>query len=971
MNILGNTDQEKFMWYKTMEGVIEKYGDDPPPYILDRIEHEMETITSNRFTDYILMIWDILDFCKTPDRVFEFCRLKNLTPPPDGIIPTGPGRGSVGGSLVCYVIGIHECDPLLFGLYFERFLNPERIAYPDIDCDISQKYRHLVLAYIADTYGEAHVSQIITYSTLSAKTVNEEVLKAANVPSSMIKAVKETIPDEEATMSALQKNKVYMQAMQNIIFPDSRMKVDIKVAEKILKNKNRISEISADDMANVTSVAIGIMSQCEITVKSSWNWEMAIDVMVRLEKLNKHESTHAGGVIVAPIVLEENVPLMKKDGDGVLACQYDMKSVEKLGLLKMDMLGLRTVDVNHETTRLIRQWYDPDFTTAHGISLEDEQAIKLIRDGDTVGIFQIESSGFTQMMKDLDIGGYEAMQRLISEIEKLRDLNITDFMWISAGLAMYRPGPLDAKIEGKTMVEHLVDRKAGREPVVYMFPEEQEYLSETYGIMIYQEQVMARVRQMTGCSMGRADVLRKAMGKKDPVLMKEQMDWFENEAMNHNFTSKELIIEQKRGIVQRAREEIEKFARYGFNKAHTVEYAHICYDNAYYKAHYPVAFYTALLNSIDDTKRRAVIIRDMVRHSIPLLPPLVSKSDMHFTMTDPSTIRFGLGAISGLGDKGLDAILEEKQIRGEFTSVENFRARVPSTLCNVNVMTGLAKCGAFDDIMGNDLVPIHDRATLVASIKDINDAINKLGRKKGKDKPKPSIEEVLAKINQGYASYTVTKAEGDPILYATWEKEVINFFISAHPLDAYRDEMRRWTAIEDTDMDDLPSECYIAGFVANCHETIIKKEGRNKGKTMGFLSVETEFRGYEATMFPGIYESCVPYIKTGNPVVMKCKKDYYKGSASLQVQYVRPLVNEGIRDCPECHMRLYDISPLRLMELKSMFMDHPGLTKVFIHIRHGIYDITIQCTGSIALNDRIIDYVDSIGELSYKETVGV
>jgi len=967
MDVLGNTDQEKYLWYLTTQGIIKRYSDDPPQIIIDRIKREMDVIVGNGFTNYILIIWDIIDFCKSPDRVFAFCEEMDIEPPPDGIIPIGPGRGSVGGSMVCYCLGIHECDPLLFGLYFERFLNSERIAMPDIDTDVSQKYRHIMLAYIAWKYGERHVSQIITYSTLSAKTVNEDVLKLANVPSSMIQSIKDTIPDEPGvTMADLLDNDKYTHAMQSLIFPDANMAVTKPIADKILAN-GRTSGISAGDMVNVTAVAIGTMESCNITVKSSWDWHKATSIMCRLEKLNKHESTHAGGVVVAPVPLDENVPLMKKDGEGVLACQYDMRSVEELGYLKMDMLGLRTTDVNHETTRLIRQWYDPNFITAHDISLDDPDTIKLIQDGDTVGIFQIESSGFTQMMKELDIGGYEAQQRVISEIEKFRHVNIGDFMWISAGLAMYRPGPLDAVIEGKTMVQHLIDRKAGREPVVYLFPEEKEYLYETYGVMIYQEQVMARVRQMTGCSLGRADILRKAMGKKDKIIMRDQMDWFENEAMNHDFTSQELTVEQKKNIVSRAREEIEKFARYGFNKAHTVEYAHNCYDNAYYKAHYPVPFYTALLNSIDDTKRRAVIIRDMVRHGINILPPLVSKSDMHFSMTEPTVLRFGLSSISGLGDKALAHILEEKEKRGEFTSVENFRARVLSTLCNVNAMTNLAKCGAFDDIMENDLVPIHDRATLVASIKSINDAINKLGRKKGKNKPKPTVDEVLDKVAHGQASYSITLAKPDPIQYATWEKEVLNFFISAHPLDAYRDEMARWTAIEDTEPEDLPDEFYVAGFSGGWHETIIKKEGRNKGKAMGFLTIEAEFRAYEATMFPGIYESCLPYIKSGEPIVVKCGKDFYKGQVSLQVKYVRPMRNEGIRDCPECHIKIDNPeNVLQLVQLKSMFDEHPGLTKVYLHVIYGHYSITIACKQTIALNDRIINYADSIGRLTYK-----
>lgn len=408
------------------------------------------------------------------------------------------------------------------------------------------------------------MAQIITYGTLATKTVMEEVLKTANVSLSQIKDVKATVPDDPSItfkdmIEDAKLNEKFMKAMNSVIFPDTVMKINIGNVEKFSKSKHfAVDKVMLEYMNAIRS---GQMKEWDYTVKSSWTVSKAISIMQSLVGLNKHESTHAGGVVVAPVVLDDHVPLLQKD-NGPLACQYDMKSLEELGYLKMDALGLRTVDVNHESDRLVKQWFDPNFDIKK-VPLDDPEAIRLMREGDTVGIFQIESTGFTQMMMDLDIGGYEAHNRVLSDIEKLKNINITDFMWISAGLAMYRPGPLDAIIEGKTMVQHLVDRKAGKEPTTYLIPEEQEYLEETYGIMIYQEQVMARVRQLTGCSYGRADILRKAMGKKDAVLMKEQMDWLTENAMAHNFTTKPMDELQKQRIVARACEEIEKFARYG------------------------------------------------------------------------------------------------------------------------------------------------------------------------------------------------------------------------------------------------------------------------------------------------------------------------------------------------------------------------------------------------------------------------
>lgn len=955
-----------------MDGAHERYGETIPQDVIDRVNMEYEVIIPNKFTDYILMIWDIHEFCRTPDRVFDFCKKKGLTPPPDGIIPIGPGRGSVGGSMVCYCIGITQCDPLLFNLFFERFLNPERIAYPDIDFDISQKYRHIGVAYIIDMYGVEHVSQIITYGTLSKKMVVHDVLASLGVPNSIINEVKKTIPDDPSVeLCDIKDDEKFLKAMKDIPFNGINYTIDCSNVSRILQ----VDKLNEDNKQKAMRVFLGQSKSEQIYINSTFDWEKALHVMLRLEKLNKNASTHAAGVVVAPVELESNVPLMIGKNGGV-ACQYEKQEVESLGYLKMDVLGLRTVDVNYDAEQLVRKWYDPDFRMKD-IPYNDAKAIQLINNGDTAGIFQIEGTGFTQMMKDLDIGGYE-VQRFqdrdisrMSYIEQKRGTEIQDFMWISAGLAIYRPGPLDAVIEGKTMVQHLIDRKLGREPIAYLFPEEKGYLEETYGVLVYQEQVMSRVRQMTGCSYGRADILRKAMGKKDPVLMKEQMDWFKENAMSHNFSNDPLFndMKHKENIVNRASEEIDKFARYGFNKAHSVEYGHICYYNAYFKAHYPDCFYCAILNSLNDKPdKQTLMIRDMLNHDIELLPPDINDSDVNFIMADKNKLRFGLGAIKQFG-KSASIVLKDREENGKYNCVDEFRIRISASDLNKTVMKNLAKCGAFDSLLKNNASEQFDcRATLVETMDELCKQLNKLRRKKPKSDYVPTAEEALEKWKNGAGTYNVTHAVDDPIQYSIWEKEIIKYYISGHPIDAYRDEMRRWGSIQNGDEDMMPEEVYIAGFVEGCHETVIKKEGRNKGKKMGFITIGTEFRTYEGTMFPNIYESCLPYIKNGNPVIMKCKKNWYKDKCTLQVEYIRNMTNEGIRDCPECHIKLNNQDDIiGMMQMKSLFDQHFGNTKVFIHYRDGYNDITIQCGQTIALNDHIINYVESIGQLVYKE----
>lgn len=960
--------QCKYLWHLVYNGALEKYGNPLPDDRLKRLCEEMSIIVGNGFTDYILIVWDIHDFCRDPKRIKEFCEQHGYDIPETGVIPLGPGRGSVGGSSACYCIDIHECDPEKFGLFFERFLNPERIAYPDIDFDISQKHRPLVLQYVQHKYG--NVAQIITYSTLSVRSLTEELLKSAGVSKSFIKMVKDTIPDDTTTtvadvvgdLSDPSKETKFIKALKEIPFPD--LNTTIKNSQINRIKPSSLEKMDHESRTKVTQLMMGMIPTADVTVKSSWTWQRVVSALISLEKLNKHESVHSGGIVVSPTALNDNVPLMKKDGSGVLASQYDMIMLEKMGYLKMDALGLRTVDVNHDAEAMVRKWYDNNFDIKK-VPYNDPKAIDLIRRGDTVGIFQIESSGFTKMMIeifDANSGKFtDSQYELLDDIEGLKLDDIDDFMWISAGLAMYRPGPLDAIIEGKTMVKHLIDRKAGIEPVVYMFDEEIEYLSETYGVMIYQEQVMARVRQMTGCTLGRADVLRKAMGKKNEVLMKAEMDWFENSAMAHDFTARQITEAQKHGIVSRAREEIEKFARYGFNKAHTVEYGHICYRNAYLKANYPVPFYTALLNSeISNQKRLPVIIRDMMRHNMNLLPPLVNVSGLEFIMSSKDEIRFGLSAISGLGDNGTNVLLADRNERGKYKSIEDFRVRIPGTAINKNVLLSLAQCGAFDDILGD----YESRATLVNMVEEVNEKINKLKQKK-KNKQPLSYEELMKKVDE--LDIWIVDKDEDLIEYAIWEKKILKMFISAHPIDAYVDEIERWTAIDDMEIEEMPDEFYIAGFVAGMHTTTIKKEGRNKGKEMGFVTIETINGQYEATLFPGIYETCLPYAKTGNAVVLKGKKSYYNGSWSIQGVYMRNLMNTGIRDCPECHIVIEHKDFANMIALKQMFDEHTGNTDVTLHVMSKAYMISINIPQKIALNDRIIDYVNTIGKVYYKQ----
>ena len=374
----------------------------------------------------------------------------------------------------------------------------------------------------------------------------------------------------------------------------------------------------------------------------------------------------------------------------------------------------------------------------------------------------------------------------------------------------------------------------------------------------------------------------------------------------------------------------------------------------------------------DKPENQTVIIRDAINHGIVLLPPDINQSDVDFIVVDDKTLRFGLGAIKQFG-KSAAIVLSDRKERGTYGSVDEFRIRIAAKDLNKTVIENLAKCGAFDSLLTNNSSDVNFdcRATLVATVPALCESLNKLRRKKPKAIEPPTVDEALEKWENGAGSYAVTKGVDDPIQYSIWEKEILKYYISAHPIDKYTDEIKRWGAIENVDDINLPNVMYIAGFVDGVHETVIKKDGRNKGKKMGFVTIGTAYRTYEATMFPGIYESCLPYLKDGNPVVMKCDKSFYKDNVSLQCEYIRNMTNEGIRDCPECHIRLEDPDNiLGMMELKNLFDQHFGNTKVFIHVMDGYNDITIECGQTIALNDHIINYVESnIGKLGYKPEV--
>src|SRR5437773_696328 len=601
------------------KGLLQRYGDRAKSdrQLQQRLDYELGVLEKTGFISYILIVWDFIHFAK------ERC------------IPVGPGRGSAAGSLVAYVLGITDIDPLQYGLIFERFLNPDRISPPDIDVDFCEARRGEVLEYVRQKYGERRVAQIITFGKLKAKSVVRDVGRVMGLSYRDADRIAKMIPNE-----------------LNITLDSA--------AEKNGELKRAIAS--------------------EPQTKALFEYGKI------LEGLSRNAGVHAAGVVIADRDLTDYIPLCRDVKGNDVISQYPMGPLNDLGLLKMDFLGLKTLTVIEDTLALIHK-REPEFSLKN-ISLNDGDSFALYNRGETIGLFQMESGGMTSTAKQFDV-------RKIDDIIAL--------------IALYRPGPMD-------LIGDYIKRKRGLMKIRYEHPLLQEICAETYGVMIYQEQVMAAASRLAGYSLAQGDLLRRAMGKKDKEKMaKERQNFIEGCARTNK------IPEKKANAIF---DLLEKFAGYGFNKSHSAAYGLISYQTAYLKAHYPVEFMAGLLsNEINNTEKISIFVGECKRMGISILPPDINKSSLKFTpetvtgiggtgagIADPgySAIRYGLAAIKHVGESAMEAVIREREQRGDFISLEDFCTRLDSRIANRKMLESLVKSGAFD-FLG------YDRADLFRS----------------------------------------------------------------------------------------------------------------------------------------------------------------------------------------------------------------------------------------------------------------
>lgn len=790
----------------------------------ERLAFEIEMIKKMKFSSYFLIVWDLIKYAR------------------DHGIPVGPGRGSVVGSLVAYSLRITDIDPLQYALFFERFLNPERIAPPDIDMDFCMDRRAEVIDYVASKYGRDSVCQIITFGTMAAKGVIRDVGRSLDIPYAEVDRIAKLIPNDlNATID-------------RAIEQESRLREELKKPQ----------------IANL------------------------IEIAKRLEGLSRHSSTHAAGIVIAPKPLMELIPLAKSNKDE-LTTQYGMKDLETIGLLKMDFLALATLTVLDHAVKRIREEAGIEVELS-SLPLNDSEVYALFSEGRTNGIFQFESGG----MK--------------AELRRLKPARFEDLIALNA---LYRPGPMD-------MIPDFIRRKHGLVDVKYPHPVLEEILKETYGVIVYQEQVMQIASKMAGFSLGEADILRKAMGKKLVSIMTSMRDKFTAGARAGRIPEK---------IAIQVFDLMEQFAQYGFNKSHSTAYALLAYQTAYLKVHFPVQFMAALLSSeIGNTDKIVMYIAECKGMGIPVLPPDVNESELLFHSVG-NKIRFGMLAIRNVGAGAIQSILECRKTHGRFRSLFQFCEAVDSRAVNKRVLESLIKSGALDSLGWK-------RSQLMA----MADAAIDYGQKAQRDRT--SGQKGLFSGMLGPAA--LPEPEPPDILewpqeqLLAFEKETLGYYVSGHPLDRFTEELARFSkkSLAELISDGTSGECRIAGIVTDCRPRRTKK-----GELMAVFTLEDLTGTIEALVFPTAYAKFSLHLEADRPVFVVGRLEVDENSFKIicsEIESLAGIVERNARRlcirAPVPHLRADAAT-----ELYRLFEQNQGETGVELELYHpNEFRVTIQ-----------------------------
>jgi DNA polymerase III subunit alpha len=802
--------REEYLRELCYQGLCSRYGEraTSDSELTRRLEYELGVLEKTGFVSYLLIVWDFIHFAKEKG------------------IPVGPGRGSAAGSIVAFVLGITDIDPLQFGLIFERFLNPDRVSPPDIDVDFCEARRGEVLEYVRQKYGERRVAQIITFGKLKAKSVVRDVAR---------------------------------------------------VLGWSYRDADRIAKMIPNELNITLETAAGKNAELKRAIATEAPTRQLFEHAKLLEGLSRNAGVHAAGVVIADRDLSDYIPLCHDVKGNDVISQYAMGPLNDLGLLKMDFLGLKTLTVIEDTLTLIRK-RDPNFSLK-GIPLNDAAAFALYNRGETIGLFQMESGGMTSLSKQFDV-------------KKLDD--------IIALIALYRPGPME-------LIPEYVKAKKGITPIKYLHPLLEDICADTYGVMIYQEQVMAAASKLAGYSLAQGDLLRRAMGKKDKEKMaKERRNFIEGCARTNK------IPEKKANAIF---DLLEKFAGYGFNKSHSAAYGVISYQTAFLKAHYPVEFMAGLLsNEINNTEKISVFVGECKRMGISILPPDINKSGLKFTpeivagiddagtgITDPgyNAIRYGLAAIKNVGEAAMAMAIRERDERGEFSSLEDFCSRLDSRVANRKMLESLIKGGAFD-FTG------RDRAELFACIEDALASSAALQRDRVAGQVSLFDEQTHAATGARRQSI-IPWNEHEKLSY---EKELLGFYVSGHPLDAYATVFaaKNYRSIASLGELDDRAQFKIAGAIVEVEKKFTKKEG----KPFAVVWLEDLVDMLEVVVWNEVYLKVADMLVPGRVVEMKATLDRRDEMLRATAVEIKPLVAARSNGANERSEDTSQVSAIRL-----------------------------------------------------------
>lgn len=811
---IGNRDHYEYFKEKCFDGLYKIFGSDVKQEYKDRLEYELSVINRMGYVDYFLIVADFVNYAKSHS------------------IPVGPGRGSGAASLAAYCIGITGIDPIKYDLYFERFLNPERVSMPDFDIDFCYVNRQKVIDYVIEKYGKDRVSQIVTFGTMAARAAVRDVGRALDIPYATCDKVAKLIP-------------------QSVGMTIERALEGSRELRDLYQNDDSVKEL--------------------------------IDMAINLEGTPRHASTHAAGVVISDKPVEEYVPLSVNDQSVVT--QFTMTALEELGLLKMDFLGLRNLTVIEEAQKYIRKQHS-DFDI-EAIPLDDKATYDMMGKGKTLGVFQFESDGMKNVLRQL---GPQSIEDL------------------TAVLSLYRPGPMDS-------IPKYISNRHNPQNIIYDTPLLKPILDVTYGCIVYQEQVMQVFRTLAGYSLGRADIVRRAMAKKKHEVMQKEKETFVEGAVANGMSAE---------AAEKFFADMSSFSSYAFNKAHACAYSFVAYRTAYLKCHYPAEYFAALMTSMMDSEAKlSLYTAECKKNGIKILPPSVNRSDSGFT-PDGNTIRFGLMAIKNLGYSLIEKIISERKTNGEYTSLYDFCLRNSSREFNRRALEGLIKSGALDCVSDNRREMLYNMEGVLTAVEN---------ERKFSGQGQLDLFEEMGTSAQ-FVMESVPEMSRETRL--EFEKEATGLYLSGHPMDDYKAFLKgaNLQEIADIQAGKYPDgkRVNVAGIISG-----LKVRQLKNNNLLCSLKIEDFNSSVNVTVFGNAYEMYKPMLTANKPIIMSGRISEHEDreteivfesckiiSSEAKAQAAAKKYNSGL------YLKVKNTDNPDFLRVKEILLKHKGNSAVYI-----------------------------------------